>query len=72
MPDERIIHIQGNVSSSPIITGDANTVIQYLTISHCPIRRLPVDYASRIQDFLTYIPSCSATDRWRDDVFRYS
>uniref|UniRef100_UPI002ACD9CC5 hypothetical protein n=1 Tax=Chloroflexus sp. TaxID=1904827 RepID=UPI002ACD9CC5 len=50
MPDERTVNIQGIVSGSPIITGDANTVIQYLT---APIRRLPMDYASRIQDFLT-------------------
>ncbi|MDW8233435.1 MAG: hypothetical protein RMJ54_11690 [Roseiflexaceae bacterium] len=66
----RQVTISGDVRNSVIITGDYNVVIQNLI---APVRRLPTDYATRIENFLlTYLgtPERPVPFGGRDDALR--
>ncbi|MEZ0395411.1 MAG: hypothetical protein ABWK53_03125, partial [Anaerolineales bacterium] len=75
---ERSATVGPGAQDNFIVTGDHNIVIQYLT---APLRRLPTDYATRIQNFLRLylgtpdnpVPfggrddALQALDAWLDD-----
>jgi hypothetical protein len=64
------VAIDGDVSNSVVITGDYTQVIQHIV---APIRRLPTDYAIRIENFLRlYLgtPEQPVPFGGRDDALR--